>query len=143
MSCTARISDAFEHALRLPLEENSRYVLLSDCHRGCGNANDNFLKNEYLYLAALGYYFDRGFTYLELGDGDELWENRSVECIREMHGRSFAMLEKYRRENRIYEVYGNHDLVKSAGDSAKNIFRVYPFIRESFWKMRRKRRIFI
>ncbi len=112
MSCTARISDAFEHALRLPLEENSRYVLLSDCHRGCGNANDNFLKNEYLYLAALGYYFDRGFTYLELGDGDELWENRSVECIREMHGRSFAMLEKYRRENRIYEVYGNHDLVK-------------------------------
>ena len=72
-----RISNAFEGALRLPLCPCSKYILLSDCHRGVGNANDNFLSNEYLYLAALQHYFRRGFTYLELGDGDEL-DRKSV-----------------------------------------------------------------
>ena len=41
-----------------------------------------------LYLAALRYYNKRAFTYLELGDGDELWENRSIERIRQMHPHS-------------------------------------------------------
>lgn len=112
MSCEKRISRAFDGAVRLPLGNGSRYILLSDCHRGCGNANDNFLKNEPLYLAALGYYFDRGFTYLELGDGDELWENRSMKCIREMHEQSFSLMDKFCREGRMYGVYGNHDIVK-------------------------------
>lgn len=112
MSYSKRISKAFDEALRLPLGEGSRYILLSDCHRGCGNANDNFLKNEPLYLAALGYYFDRGFTYLELGDGDELWENRSMKCIREMHAACFALIDRFCREGRMYSVYGNHDIVK-------------------------------
>lgn len=80
-----RVSKAFAHALRLSLQADSRYVLFSDCHRGVGNANDNFLKNEYLYLAALQFYDRLSFTYLELGDGDELWENRSIQRIQEMH----------------------------------------------------------
>lgn len=41
-----------------------------------------------MYLAALRYYNKRAFTYLELGDGDELWENRSIERIRQMHPHS-------------------------------------------------------
>lgn len=122
MSCHTRISRAFEEALRLPLTEESRYILFSDCHRGCGNANDNFLKNEYLYIAALEYYFDRGFTCVELGDGDELWENRSMKCIREMHGRCFEILEKYERSGRMYNIYGNHDLVKKCPGFQKKYF---------------------
>ncbi len=112
MSSNTRINAALEKALHLPLDQNSRYILMSDCHRGCGTANDNFLKNEYLYLAALEYYFDHGFTYIELGDGDELWENRSMKCIREMHPESFALLEKFSHEGRMYAIYGNHDMVK-------------------------------
>ncbi|MDO4339269.1 MAG: metallophosphoesterase family protein [Eubacteriales bacterium] len=122
MSCHTRISRAFEGALRLPLAEESGYILFSDCHRGCGNANDNFLKNEYLYLAALSYYFDRGFTCIELGDGDELWENRSMKCIREMHGRCFELLEKYEKSGRMYSIYGNHDLVKKYPGFQKKYF---------------------
>lgn len=114
MSCQRRITHAFSEAPKLPLRRSDRYILMSDCHRGCGTANDNFLKNEPLYLAALSYYFDRGFTYLELGDGDELWENRSMECIREMHVRSFEMLEKYQKAGRLYAIYGNHDLIKKS-----------------------------
>lgn len=112
MSSSTRIDAALEEALHLPLDKNSRYILISDCHRGCGTANDNFLKNEYLYVAAMQYYFDLGFTYIELGDGDELWENRSMKCIREMHPESFALLERFFNEGRMYGIYGNHDMVK-------------------------------
>lgn len=122
MSSRTRISGAFEEALHLPLNEESRYIILSDCHRGCGNANDNFLKNEFLYLAAMGYYLDRDFVYLELGDGDELWENRSMKCIREMHADTFAMLEKYNQAGKMYAVYGNHDLVKKCRGFRKKNF---------------------
>ncbi len=108
----SRIARAFDGALRLPLHPGSRYILLSDCHRGVGNANDNFLKNEYLYLAALQYYYCRGFTCLELGDGDELWENRSFQKIKEMHPRSFEMLSRFYSAGRLYAIYGNHDIIK-------------------------------
>ncbi len=112
MSFLSRMSRAYKNALVLPLSVDSKYILFSDCHRGDGRADDNFLKNEFLYLAALRYYDKYAFTYLELGDGDELWENRSIEQIRQMHPHSFEMLERYRREQRLYLIYGNHDMVK-------------------------------
>ena len=51
---------------------------MSDCHRGQGTEGDNFLKNQNLFLGALEYYNHRGFIYIELGDGDELCENRKI-----------------------------------------------------------------
>lgn len=112
MNAQKRISRAFDQALCLPLNQNSKYVLISDCHRGTGNAGDNFLKNEYLYLAALEFYDQHRFTYLELGDGDELWENRSVRRIKETHVQSFEMMSRYYRDGRLYLLYGNHDMIK-------------------------------
>ena len=108
MSANSRITNAYENAFCLPLNPSSKYVLFSDCHRGTGRSNDNFLKNEYLYLAALKYYFSHGFTYIELGDGDELWENRSMCPIREMHAQSFELLSRFYAKHRFYAVYGNH-----------------------------------
>lgn len=70
-------------------------IIFSDCHRGVGNASDNFIKNEFIYLAALRYYFFKDFIYLELGDGDELWENRSFEDIKDMHPESFELMSKF------------------------------------------------
>lgn len=125
MSADSRIAKSFQRALTLPLDNRSRYILFSDCHRGVGNANDNFLKNEYLYLAALGYYFNNGFTYLELGDGDELWENRSIEKIKEMHWHSFHMLAKYYAAGRFYALYGNHDIVKKNQAFLEKHFQTY------------------
>ena len=72
MGCFNRIGKALSGALHLPLNTCSRYVIISDCHRGEGTSNDNFLKNQHLYFAALDYYLKRGFYYLELGDGEEL-----------------------------------------------------------------------
>ncbi len=130
MSFSSRMSKAFENALILPLSTDSKYILFSDCHRGDGRADDNFLKNELLYLAALRYYNKRAFTYLELGDGDELWENRSIERIQQMHPHSFEMLKKFKDEHRMHLIYGNHDMVKKDAEFCNKYMDVpsYPGI---------------
>ena len=112
MSFTGRMERTFQDARCLPLNRCTRYIVFSDCHRGIGNANDNFLKNEFLYLAAMGHYNRECFTCLELGDGDELWENRSLDRIKEAHQESFEMLARFYEAGRLYLVYGNHDMVK-------------------------------
>lgn len=125
MSYYNRISKAFEGALRLPLTQDSKYVVFSDCHRGTGGTNDNFLKNEFIYLAALKHYFAKEFTYIELGDGDELWENRSFEAIKNMHPETFKIMSEYFRQNRFYSVYGNHDIVKKKIRFSNKHFQSY------------------
>lgn len=112
MSSFSRLKKAFSHASVLPLTTDSRYILVSDCHRGSGTSGDNFLKNQTLYSAALQYYYDRGYSYIELGDGDELWENRSLAPIKSAHNEAFLMLSQYYRDSRLHMLYGNHDIVK-------------------------------
>ncbi len=107
-----RITGAFCDAPVIPLDCSSRFALFSDCHRGVGNTNDNFLKNQHLYLAALRHYFQNGYTYIELGDGDELWENRSLARIIDIHDDVFRMLKEFHRQNRLCMIYGNHDHCK-------------------------------
>ncbi|MCI8955413.1 MAG: serine/threonine protein phosphatase [Eubacterium sp.] len=125
MGYHSRINNAFEGALRLPLHMQSRYVIFSDCHRGVGKANDNFTKNEFIYIAALNYYFHRDFTYIELGDGDELWENRNMNSIKDMHQHTFDVLSKFYRQNRFHSVYGNHDIVKKYSRYTDSYFCSY------------------
>lgn len=153
MSYYSRLSKSFEGALRLPLTERSKYVFISDCHRGVGNSNDNFLKNQNLYYAALQHYYRLGYTYIELGDGDELWENRSMKQIMEAHGNVFLLLSRFHEQHRLYMLYGNHDMVKRTVGIRKNIAEaaaaswiilfirnrkflslIYPFIPASYWK---------
>lgn len=112
MSAFSRLDRAFQSAPILPLTNYSRYVLMSDCHRGMGTSSDNFLKNQHLYFAALEHYYRQGFTYIELGDGDELWENRSMKNILDIHSNVFWLFNQFAQENRLYLLYGNHDIVK-------------------------------
>lgn len=112
MSYTSRLSRAFEKAPVISLSPRSRFCLISDCHRGDGTNGDNFLKNQNLYFTALKYYYSRGFTYIELGDGDELWENRKMSQIIEIHNNVFWLLSLFYKQDRLYLLYGNHDLEK-------------------------------
>lgn len=112
MSYYTRLNKSFEGAIRLPLNCCSKYILISDCHRGTGTSNDNFLKNQNLYFAALQHYYKNGYTYIELGDGDELWENRCMKQIIETHGNVFWLFSQFQARNRLYMLYGNHDMSK-------------------------------
>lgn len=125
MSANQRLDRAFNNALRLPLHRGSRYVLFSDCHRGTGTSNDNFLTNQHIYLAALKYYYEHQYTYLELGDGDELWENRKIEPILDIYSNIFELFQCFHRQNRIYLLYGNHDIVKKYPPYCKKHFSSY------------------
>lgn len=112
MSYSTRLSNAFKNAPILPMTHRSRFCLISDCHRGNGTSNDNFLKNQNLYFTALKHYYTGGFTYIELGDGDELWENRKMSQIIEIHNNTFRLLSSFYQQNRLYLLYGNHDMEK-------------------------------
>ena len=108
-----QIDKALHSAPVISTEDHPKLVLFSDCHRGNGTWSDSFLNNKTIYEAALGYYFERGFTYIELGDGDELWENRSFSDIEEIHSDIFKLLDKFRNTGRMYMLWGNHDRIKS------------------------------
>jgi UDP-2,3-diacylglucosamine pyrophosphatase LpxH len=113
MSTYKRLSKVYENSKVIPYDYSSKFVIMSDCHRGSGNSGDNFLKNQYIFFAALNDYYKKGFTYIELGDGDELWENRSMEQIIEVHSSTFELLSKFYESDRMYMIYGNHDMQKS------------------------------
>lgn len=125
MSYFSRLSQAFKNAPILPLNMCSRYAIISDCHRGSGNSNDNFLKNENLYYTALSHYYERGFTYIELGDGDELWENRQMSQIIEIHNNVFWLLSLFYQKNRLYMIYGNHDMEKKKRGYSNSVCASY------------------
>ncbi len=109
---SARLEKVYQNAERIMIGRNSRIVCMSDCHRGVGNRGDNFLPNQHLFFAALQYYYDRCFFYIELGDGDELWENNNLSKIVEIHSDVFWMMSKFYQSGRFRMLYGNHDCRK-------------------------------
>lgn len=112
MSTASKLDRLYRSAERICFDRNTRIVLMSDCHRGIGNHGDNFLKNQSQVYAALSYYYHRNFIYMELGDGDELWENRSMQRIMDAHADIFRLLSCFNREGRLFMLYGNHDRKK-------------------------------
>ncbi len=109
---STRLEKVYRKAQRVSIDKNSRIVCMSDCHRGVGNRGDNFLPNENLFYAALQYYYSRHFWYIELGDGDELWENRDLGQIVEIHSEVFGLLSQFYQSGRFSMLYGNHDCQK-------------------------------
>ena len=129
MSYIKRLDRAFKDAPVLPINQQTKYVFISDCHRGVGDNKDNFLKNENAYIAALQHYYHYGYTYIEVGDGDELWENKCLDEIMSMHTDVFSMLSCFHKNKRLYMLYGNHDIEKRYNDKCFRLdfpdFKVY------------------
>lgn len=107
-----RISKVFKEAYEISFDNESRIVLMSDCHRGTGDWSDTFLKNQNIYFSALMNYYENGYTYIELGDGDELWENKRMNDILEIHNNVFWILNELYCSGRFHMIYGNHDMIK-------------------------------
>jgi UDP-2,3-diacylglucosamine pyrophosphatase LpxH len=90
------------------IDELSRFVFLSDCHRGSGGWSDDFSRNVVIYLHAVQYYLERGFTLVEAGDGEELWENRFEE-IHWAYSNVYTRLGSFHAAGRFIKLWGNHD----------------------------------
>lgn len=124
-SAKKRLSSILQTSPIIHFDKDSRFIILSDCHRGQGNASDNFMQNQNLFFGALEYYYDKGFTYIELGDGDELWENRQLKSIIYTHSDAFWLMSKFYQDNRFYMLSGNHDIVKRRPSFSKNNYSNY------------------
>jgi len=126
MSTYSRLNDVLDKSIRLNLNNNSKIVLMSDVHRGIGDETDDFIKNKYIYNNALKDYYSKGFTYIEIGDGDELWKNKSIKKIIDTHSDTFNILKKFYDNKRLYFIYGNHDMIKNSKRYLKrNLYRYY------------------
>lgn len=111
-SALTRISRAFEKACEISFSDTSKLVIMSDCHRGTGDWADTFADNQNIFYAALEHYNKRKFTYIELGDGDELWENKRLSETVSTYSRIFCLMSRFYQDDRLYLVYGNHDIEK-------------------------------
>ena len=111
MSSQKRLSRAYKNASHVSFDDSSKFILFSDCHRGDNSFADDFANNRNIYFHALKHYYNKGFTYCELGDGDELWENISFEPIFEAHKNVYKLMKKYHEQQRLHLIWGNHDMV--------------------------------
>lgn len=109
MSRDERLSEAYRGARVVEFDDSARYVFMCDCHRGDGSLADEFTRNENTFLHALERYYHSGFTYVELGDGDELWEFRRLRTIHRAHPRVVEAMKRLFDEGRLIRVWGNHD----------------------------------
>lgn len=126
MSTFHRLSQVYSLSPVIPFDETSKFVLMSDCHRGDGSWIDNFSHNQYIYHSALRYYYEHGFTYIENGDGDELWKFKSLHDISNIYIDIFRQLHYFYKENRLYLIFGNHDIEKRDPDYVRqNMARYY------------------
>jgi predicted phosphodiesterase len=120
MNTNKKLSEIYASSQVIPIDDTSKVVLMSDCHRSDGSWSDDLSRNQNMYCAALDYYFNRGYTYIEIGDGDELWENYDFSKIVEAHKDSLRLLAKFNEYKRLYMIYGNHDMVKKNTEFVKN-----------------------
>ena len=137
MASTAeRLTEVFEEARKhpIPFTDESKFILFSDSHRGDNGWADDFAHNQLLFFYALCWYYDNDFTYIEVGDGDELWENRDFAVIRHEHSHVFSQMRKFFLDNRLYLIWGNHDIERMDEEIVKKHLFTYYDSRERVTK---------
>jgi hypothetical protein len=124
-----RIGTALEQTFQRAIDEETRgaisfdhkeakLIIFSDHHRGGRNGADDFEKCERAYHAALGYYFNLGYTLVVLGDVEELWEEKP-ETVIKSYAYTFQLEKKFADAGRYLRFWGNHDEIWSDADLVK------------------------
>jgi predicted phosphodiesterase len=94
----------------IPYElSTGRFIIFSDQHKGARDLADDFMVAEKNYLAALDYYYNNDFTFINLGDCEELWEN-TPDAVMKMNKPVLQAEALFLQQQRYYRVFGNHDL---------------------------------
>lgn len=126
MKADERLTNAYNNAKMEYFDKNSKYIFFSDVHRGDDSVSDEFTRNQNVFLHALNYYYKEGYTYIEVGDGDELWEYREFKHIRLAHTDVFIVLKKFFDAGRFFMLYGNHNIyLKSKKYVKDNYYNFY------------------
>ncbi|MET4082201.1 putative phosphodiesterase [Pedobacter sp. UYP30] len=98
-----------DRGLIFDVSNGDKFVILSDQHKGARDYADDFAFAEENYLAALTYYNEQQFTYINLGDSEELWENLLEPVIKHNH-ENFELEKIFLDRGAFVKIFGNHDL---------------------------------
>ncbi|MFD0990207.1 metallophosphoesterase [Mariniflexile jejuense] len=120
-----RLDNAYKNAKVVAFDNDSKFILFSDCHRGDNSFADDFANNRNIYFHALKHYYNNGFTYCEVGDGDELWENLYFKSIFEAHKNVYLLMQLFYKQNRLHMIWGNHDMVYNNPNYVKKNLSTY------------------
>lgn len=120
-----KLNKIFKKSRRILIDNSTKLAIMSDCHRGAGDNYDNFVKNQNIFERALLYYYNHGFTYIELGDGDDMWEIKNYKDIVEVHLDIFKKIKEFYDSDRLIMIYGNHDMSKKSPIVLEKYFYKY------------------
>ncbi len=104
-----RMDTLYRKSKKIPINDQSQLVFMSDIHRGDNSVSDEFGQNRLIYNHALQYYNSYRFMYVEVGDGDELWEVPNYHYIRTAHPDTFDILRQFHEDRRFIMLSGNHN----------------------------------
>lgn len=99
-----------------------RFIIFSDQHKGNGDHADDFAGACPNYAEALNYYYKNNYTYINLGDCEELWENKPEPVL--IHYKEIMQQEAaFHTAGRYHRVFGNHDLLWFSSDAVKQFLQ--------------------
>lgn len=126
MNTDKRLDECYENGKRVSITDQSKLIFFSDVHRGDNSMSDEFAHNQNIYRYALENYYQEGFTYIEVGDGDELMEHSKFNHIRSAHSDIYMLIRKFYKDHRLYYLYGNHNMMlKNPQYVAKNFHHFF------------------
>ena len=88
---------------------SARFIIFSDQHKGNRDKADDFAGNEKNYLAALQHYKTNNFTFINLGDSEELWKYKPDEVL-PANEKVFSAEAAFQPTS-YYKTFGNHDIL--------------------------------
>lgn len=103
------LDESHKKAPQIELElDKLKLVIFSDHHKGAGDTADDFRQCEMAYHAAMGYYLESGFTLVDLGDVEELWENWPRPVL-DTYPWTLKLENEFHKKGRYWRFWGNHD----------------------------------
>jgi len=86
------------------------FIIFSDQHKGNKDTADDFKNCEGNYIAALQYYHGLCYSFINLGDGEELWKYKAADVLKN----SKAALQaeaNFQPDKKYFRTFGNHDII--------------------------------
>ncbi|MGM0378260.1 MAG: serine/threonine protein phosphatase [Bacillota bacterium] len=126
MFTSQKLDKVYKKAKKMKFDNDSKLVFMSDAHRGDNSLSDDFAHNQNIYYYALNYYYNNDYTYIEAGDGDELWEHRKFKHLIHAHKDVYCLLKKMYENDQFIMLYGNHNMFfKHEYFVKKNLYKYY------------------